>query len=258
MIICPLDPARAGSDEFVDAWPIVERLQREHYASCWMITQPSHAALAGEIAAKLTGAQTPQLEPSIVRAIALHDAGWGAPDAQAIMHSRARPAQAPKSFLQTAVDEFLAAWVQSIEISLKQSPIGGYMVSRHFWRLAEHHLAHGNSGEPGRRKIQRFAQSESARQKKLLSQTGKTAGELEVLTDVLQFCDLISLYICSGAQQPVQLPEYFGVRPRLKVEGAVYRLEPALVESGSQFSVAALRFPVIKGESSREIQVKID
>jgi Protein of unknown function (DUF3891) len=281
MILRPLDLPPAGSDQFVDAWPVVEHLQRQSYQSCWMITQPSHAALSGEIAARLISPkapperdsvlpatakaapkpspQIPKLDPSLIRAIALHDAGWGQPDAEIIMRSRGRDREPPKSFLQTEITEFLPAWTQSIEIAQKESPTGGFMVSRHFWRLAEHRLAHASDPQPAQKKLRAFLSNESARQKKL---TAKNAGtpeeyELERLTDLLQFCDLLSLYICSGAQQRVRLPEYFGVTTTLVVDGTTYRLDPPLVEPGTKFSVAALRYPTTKAESARELHLVI-
>ena len=87
MILRPLEPEATNppnSDAFVPAWPVVERLQKRHYESCWMITQPSHAALAGQLAGSLASQagnpELPQLSPDLIRAIAMHDAGWGMPD----------------------------------------------------------------------------------------------------------------------------------------------------------------------------------
>jgi hypothetical protein len=123
MIIRPLDPlAQAASEaEFIPAWRAVERLQRTPCESCWMITQPSHAALAGDIAAALFDPRIPKLEADMVRAIALHDAGWGMPDAQAVMRSRADHQNAPRSFLELSVHEFLVAWTQSIAVAISAS-----------------------------------------------------------------------------------------------------------------------------------------
>ena len=66
MILRPLDPTTAAvvqeasleqpastEKQFAPAWQIVEQVQRATYETCWIITQPSHAALAGDIAAKL-------------------------------------------------------------------------------------------------------------------------------------------------------------------------------------------------------------
>jgi Protein of unknown function (DUF3891) len=257
MILRPPEPPPATTGEFVSPWPVIERLQKQHYKSCWMITQPSHAALAGDIAARLRDPQIPKLDADLIRAIALHDAGWGMPDAQAIMRSRSDQRDTPKSFLETEVAEFLAAWSQSIDVVQPVSPAGGYMVSRHFWRLAEHRMAHGNDAESDRRKLKTFLDHESQRQKKLAAKQNRSIDKLERLTDLLQFCDLLSLYICSGARDNAQFPEYFGFEARLRVEPEGYKLGPPLLENGSPFRVAALRHPAIKEESSREIVLKI-
>jgi Protein of unknown function (DUF3891) len=256
MILRPLDPTPASYQEWVSAWPVVERLQRQKYESCWMITQPSHAALAGELAARLNAPQIPKLEAELVRAIALHDAGWGMPDAQAVMRSRSSHGDCPKSFLEVGATEFVDAWTQSIEISQPGSPASGYIVSRHFWRLAEHRLERGDDSENDRKRIQSFLNLETARQKRLASKQTRNTGDLELLTDVLQFCDLLSLYICSGARDQVQFPEYFGIAARLSLVEESYKLDPPLIASGPPFSVAQLRHPATK-ISSQEIRVRL-
>jgi hypothetical protein len=259
MILRPLDSlAQPGSEtELIPAWRAVERLQRTPCESCWMITQPSHAALAGDIAAALCDPRIPKLEADLVRAIALHDAGWGMPDAQAVMRSRAAQQNAPKSFLEVSVPEFLVAWTQSIEVALSASPAGGYMVSRHFWRLAEHRVNTAEDRQTDRKRLQDFLGFETERQRKLSAKQNRSSNELEALADVLQFCDLISLYLCSGAQEKVEFPEYFGARVKLTPASNGFRLDPPIIPAGTQFSVAALRHPAIKGESGRQISFQV-
>jgi len=255
MILRPLDPMPSTGAEFLPAWSVVERTQREIQDSCWMITQPSHAALAGEFAAKLTGVDLPTLDAQIIRAIALHDAGWGVPDAQAIMQSRSVRQGCPKSFIACGVGEFVNAWEKSIDVAESASPAGGYIVSRHFVRIAEQSAARLSESE---REVEaRFMQSESARQAKLAAKQKYSAKELEALTDVLQFCDLFSLYVCCGAQQNVEFPEYFGIKARLTVQPDSYTLDPILIEPGTEFAVAALRHPVTQEASGREITITI-
>lgn len=255
MILRPLDSVPATSTEFVPAWSVVERTQREIHDSCWMITQPSHAALAGEFAAKLTGVDLPPLDAQIIRAIALHDAGWGLPDAQAIMQSRSVRQDSPRSFIACGVGEFVNAWEKSIDVAESVSPAGGYIVSRHFVRIAQQSASRISESE---REVEaRFMQNESARQAKLAAKQKYTAKELEALTDVLQFCDLLSLYVCCGAQQNVELPEYFGIKARLCVQPDSYTLDPILIEPGTEFAVAALRHPATRETSGKEIEVKI-
>jgi hypothetical protein len=257
MVLRSLEPLQPSSEEFVPAWNAVMRLQKQHYTECWMITQPSHAALAGQIAAKLSSARLPELGPELVQAIGLHDAGWGMPDAQAIMRSRSVAGDRPKSFLEMSVPEFLSAWKQSIEIAQAGSTIGGYMVSRHFWRLADHWLKTNSSDSEDRALMKKFVDQESKRQARLAEKETRTAQQLEALTDVLQLCDLLSLYFCCGAAENVEFPEFCGVRIRVTASSDGYHLEPALTESGSQFNVAALRHPTSRGKSGQEIEVRI-
>src|SRR3954469_17803846 len=79
----------------------------------WLITQPSHSALSGEIAAKLRPEIFGAFDESTIRAIALHDAGWGASDSGQIKASRdlkAKTNQAVFSFLGVAPRVAVAAW----------------------------------------------------------------------------------------------------------------------------------------------------
>lgn len=257
MILRPLEPPPAANREFLPAWSVVERLQRQKYHGCWMVTQPSHAALSGELAARICSTQIPRLDEGLVRAIALHDAGWGVPDAQAIMQSRSVISAPPKSFIECSVNEFLFAWEKSIDVAASASPAGGYIVSRHFHRLAEQRLAHSADDDSDREKLYRFAEEESRRQDQLASNQEHSQAELELLTDVLQFCDLLSLYICSGARNDAEFPEYCGIKVRLTVEEENYTLDPAVIEPGAKFTIAALRHPTTRSVSGQQITLSI-
>ena len=257
MVLRPLEPPQRNAENFVPAWDAVMRLQKQHYSECWMITQPSHAALSGQIAARLSAPQLPELEPDLVRAIGLHDSGWGMPDAQAIMHSRSIAEGRPRSFLEMSVPEFLAAWKQSIEIAQAGSLIGGYVVSRHFWRLANHWLKTNSSDSADCAAMKGFIEQESKRQSRLAQKDGQSADQLEALTDVLQFCDLLSLYFCCGAAENVEFPEFCGLKTRVTISTDGYHLEHALIEPGSHFRVAALRHPATKEKSGEEIEIRI-
>ena len=272
MVLRPLETPAAASQEFLPAWPVVERIQRKKHESCWLITQPSHAALAGELAANISAPQFPTPEVPILQAIALHDAGWGIPDAQAIMRSRSVQQQAPESFIATPVAQFVAAWEKSIETCQHISPAGGYIVSRHFWRLADHRVK-SSEGEskPDRQKLERFLKNEDQRQKKLAARQELSIEQLEQLTGLLQFCDLLSLYLCCGAAENVVFPEYFGIQMKAQTKihhgetetqrmqaAESYAFDPPIIKSRSEFAFAALRHPASKGESNREIRIKIE
>ena len=257
MILRPLYPDAPANDRWLPAWQVVERLQRQKYESCWMITQPSHAVLAGGLAARFQAPQLPRLDADLIRAIALHDAGWGIPDAQAITRSRAPRPQPPRSFLETGIEEFLDAWTQSIQVAQSAGAAGAYIVSRHFQRLAEHRIGAAADTDRDRKRLQTFVAHESQRQKRLAAKQDRSAEELESLTDVLQFCDLLSLYICSGARESVEFPECLGFTLRLSTEDAGYRLDPPLIGQSAKFTVAALRYPETKEVSSTAIEVSL-
>jgi hypothetical protein len=254
MILRPLDTPPASSPDFLPAWPIIEHIEKQKYASCWLITQPSHAALAGELAAECTFPQLPPVTPEILKAISLHDYGWSMFDAQAIQHSRSNPSFHPRSFIAIPVAQFLTAWQESIKMAQTVSPAGGFIVSRHFYRLAG--PAIGSEDDPEDRKaLQLFLNNEDQRQKKLAAADSLPLEQLEALTDLLQFCDLLSLYICCGAQQNVILPQFLGTEVRITCKGEELKLDPPVVKPGSQFAVAALRHPAVKGSSGQQIEI---
>jgi Protein of unknown function (DUF3891) len=257
MILRPLQLPAAPLPSYVPAWPVVEKLQRETHDGCWMITQPSHAALAGEIASTLTGPGFPKLDDALIRAIALHDAGWGTTDAQAITRSRAARPVAPRSFLAMEVAEILEAWTQSIQIAQSVGPAGGFIVSRHFHRIADRRLAAGEDTTTDRKKIEQFLAHETQRQKGLAARQELSAEELESLTDVLQLCDLLSLYFCCGAREYVEFPECCGVRLRARPDVEGYKFDPPVIEAGTHFMIAALLFPRSQEKSSEELTISI-
>jgi hypothetical protein len=258
MILRPLHPLPPVSKQPVSAWEAVLHAQTRTYEDCWMITQPSHAVLAGELAATISAPQFPVLDAPLLQAISLHDAGWGIPDAQAIMKSRAVHPHAPPSFVAASVEQFVEAWTKSIDICEPISPAGGYIVSRHFWRLGQERLhSMPEENRQDRRPLDSFLKNETRRQKKLATAAAPGADLLEQLTDLLQICDLLSLYICSGASESVIFPEYFGVQLRVSNQDECYKFDPPVLRSGAELAVAALRYPTRKEESSREIKIKI-
>lgn len=259
MILRPLHPLPPVSRGAVPAWEAVLHAQTRKYEHCWMITQPSHAVLAGELAANITAPQFPAPDAQILQAISLHDAGWGIPDAQAIMKSRAVHPQSPPSFVDASVPQFVEAWTQSIDTCEPISPAGGYIVSRHFCRLGQERFnSMPEENRQDRRTLESFLKAEARRQKKLAGSQSLGVEQLERLTDLLQFCDLLSLYISSGASESAIFPECFGVRLQASNDDENYKFDPPVLRSGTQLAIAALRYPATKAESSREIRVRIE
>ena len=261
MVLYPLPPDQnsasqsSASGDMVGAWEAVERKQKQAAEEWWLVAQPDHAALSGDIAASLRFPSMPRLDDQVVRAISLHDSGWARFDGgeRGTGHDLEVSLRDPKlghrgrplSFPEMTPAEFLQAWTESIERAQQAVAVGGAMVSQHFSRLAESRLrSHADAGED-RRQLQSFVAQEEQRQKHLLRQERVSADDLAILTDVLQFCDLLSLYLCCGAQENVEFPQQFdGIPLRLRREGELCRLDPPVLSDGLSLGVTARRYPL--------------
>ena len=126
-------------------------------------------------------------------------------------------------------------------------------MSRHFYRLAQNMLASCNRQD--REKLESFLSNEERRQKKLTLLQPLGHQDLELLTDLLQFCDLLSLYICSGAQENVIFPEYFSTQLRIINRPDGLELDPQWISPG-KFSFAALLHPMTKEVQGKKIEVQ--
>jgi len=201
MILRPETSPRS-TDEVQPAWNVVETTQRTASEPA-LITQPDHARLAGALAAGLDPKRFARLDESIVSAIAVHDEGW-APFDDAML----RGVCPVHSFHDAAVSDFVTAWLASIDAAENVSACGGIIVSSHFARLAGARLAaDGGDTKEDRATLERFLAEEATRRERLHDLQKCGVADLETLTDVLQFCDLLSLYLCCGAEQPVEFPQ---------------------------------------------------
>ena len=229
----------------VPVWDAIFPTQETCVPEYWLITQSDHAALSGAIAAALGPPLLSQLSPDVVQGISHHDDGWAPFDAQVTLTNGR-----PLSFLDFLPKDFLRAWNGSIARAEKLAPIAGAIVSGHFWRLGRNRLEWGIDSAEDRELLADFLESEQARQRRLLD--GHSREEFEFLTDVLQFCDVLSLYLCCGATQDVEFSQRFGARPiRLRREAArspdqavVCHFEPSpFAAGGVDLAVMARRYP---------------
>lgn len=239
MVLFPIVEPAGSNSEPVSPWKIVEARQKQPATEWWLIPQPAHAALSGEMAGALREDLFGPIDATVARCIALHDAGWSMDDAQQIERLRANSGEKPESFIEAAPPRFLRAWTGSIETAQKFSPIGGYLVSRHFERISQREDA------KNQRQLENFRKTEQARQKKLGASLLRNETELEKLVDALQFCDLFSLYLCCGARESVRF-----TKPAVTVSrsGEEYRLDPSPFRGPQQFSFSVLRHPAQGGE----------
>jgi hypothetical protein len=200
---------------------------------CWLITQDDHAKLAGDIAARLA---TPP-EPAAVRAIAVHDAGW-------VLLDQIPPQdEPPVSFFYVAPRDAVQAWRGSIEGAARGSALGGLMVSGHFLRLAADRLRSGADAAEDAAALRSFLDHEPARQERLRRTERRQPEAIERLVDLLQFCDLVSLYLCCGTDAPAEFPQLEsrgGMMIRKANEG--FALEPSPFRAPVTLSVSAYRY----------------
>ncbi|MBZ5720528.1 MAG: DUF3891 family protein [Acidobacteriia bacterium] len=248
MILYPLNsvadatsPGHGPDHDAISAWEAIECSQRQPATAWWLIAQPDHAALAGDLAGYASSPCLPTLDEDVLQAIRLHDEGWnlfdrGTPEAD----YRGRPL----SFFDVTPPDFVRAWLGSIERAQQVAPISGIMVSEHFCRIAQFRLQTKPDTPEYLRIIHEFLVTESERQRQLSQQQRRSPEEIRVLVDVLQLCDLISLYLCCGSPAAVAFPQQFhGQSFRAHREGELCRTEPPLFGRGASLSVAARRFP---------------
>ena len=260
MILYPMSPARCASSEIIPAWNAIAATQMQNASAWWLIAQPDHAALAGELASLFATTDFPRLEDDIVRAIALHDAGWVRYDGGGAAGGGKGDAPPPPrdhngrplSFLQAPVKMFVEAWIASIQCAEeKAGAIGGLMVSGHFRRLAEHRLNSVEDPPEDAARIRAFAKNETRRDAVRLGRQSRSQREVERLVDLLQFCDLLSLYLCCGSRAQIQFPQAIGSRSVvLRRDGELCLLYPSPFREEISLGVLARRDPVARGEPS--------
>lgn len=210
MILHPFSSAPQVSCDPMPAWNAVAATQQQSASAWWLIAQPDHAALAGELAAHFAAPDFPAMDSDVVQAIALHDAGWAKYDGggEAGGGSKGAPPQGqrdssgrPLSFLQAPVNIFVEAWTASIyRAQEKAGVIGGLMVSGHFRRLAEYRQESVEDTPGDSALLHQFLANEAQQDEVRFRRQSRSRPEVERLVGLLQFCDLLSLYLCCGSR----------------------------------------------------------
>ena len=256
MILHP-NPSPAPGNGVVPAWDAVGGAQRTLCAGYLLVHQSDHAHLAGELVQHLVLSGGPTLSDEIVRGIWAHDEGWCDFDSGQ-RKLRATPAKysaqdiainehgKPLSFLDINPGDALQAWRGSIESAEAIAPISGLIVSGHFHRLAEFGLHTKYYSGDDAELMKSFIAQEEQRHERLLRLQSRTADEVGYWTDVLRFCDLLSLVLCCGARDAVEFPEQLGSHHetiRLEPNSGAQELSPAIFDRQTEFVVTAYEFP---------------
>ena len=257
MVLYPLisSPHEGFNGDPVPAWDAIERSQRQPAKAWRLIAQPDHAALAGDLAACASSPLLPKLDEDVLQGIRLHDEGWN-------LFDRCIPEPdgngRPLSFFDFAPKDFVRAWIGSIEKAQTVAPIGGILVSEHFCRIAHFRLQTKDDSPENLGILHRFLANEAERQQRLTRQQHRSAEEIRVLLDVLQLCDLISLYLCCGSQETVIFPQQFrGQGFRASRDSGLCRTEPSLFGRGVSLSVAARTFPAAQDSSPSNLPLLV-
>ena len=241
MILRPLTTPKA-TDKLSPIWDAIFLTQKQPATEWLLITQSDHADLAGEMARRISHPNFPSLDADVVQAIALHDYGWTEVDnpRETEADNRGRPL----SFFEETPGNIFRAWRGSIERACLVAPISGILVSEHFSRIA-HDFAHAANTPPEMVQVlTTFLERERDRQEELRAMQNHSVEEISELVDALQFCDLLSLYVCCGAREAVEFPQKFnGQAIRLRRSHESYCLEPALFGSGASLAIEAYKFP---------------
>ena len=190
MILRPLNaPAEPASenDEARPAWKVFMEREKHVAPPFGIIFQPEHSILAGHLAQSLLPGVFGELPPEVMQAISQHDFGWRKNDEANKTN--------PRPFPDLSTDETLPSWYESIAQAKSIGPLGEVMVSRHFTTL-------GTADESRAE----FVRTETERREKLERNLPYSATDLDRWTGAIGFCDLLSLYLCCGSQQSVELP----------------------------------------------------
>jgi Protein of unknown function (DUF3891) len=257
MILRPETKPAHNDNAFVSAWEAVARAEKTTSAQYHLVRQPDHARVSGEIAQHLAIAGAPPADDDIVRGISLHDEGWAAFDegrerleATSASYSSANVAVdregRPLSFLEIKAGDFLRAWRGSIDSAEAVAPIAALIVSGHFYRLGKFGISMAAYPEDDAQSVREFLASEEQRQCRWLRRQNRGESEVQYWTDVLRFCDLLSLYLCCGSQESVEFPQRIGPNGktiRLQVQDGIFVLTPSPLAKEVEFSVAAHSYP---------------
>lgn len=210
---------------------------QNHVASPYtMLFQAEHARLSGALAAALSPEAFGPLPPAVVEAIGSHDAGWEESDREQL--ERAAIAS-PRPFPALGTEETLPSWERTIGRAFERGELPGILVSRHFGFVG--------STEPDRAE---FLEGERHRREAVEARLSVPEKNLERWTAAMGFCDVLSLYLCSGCRQPAELPFAHPASPQAKDADRVTLFwqgeEPCfskpLIEAGTRFTATGYRF----------------
>ena len=256
MILHP-QVARATIEGYIPAWEAIGRAQQVKSRTYTLFRQPDHAHLAGELVQHVIISGAPPLSDEIAQGLWMHDEGWADFDS-GVRKYQATPTTyssegvalnldgKPLSFMEVRPADAVVAWDLSIEGAEWAAPIAGLIVSGHFHRLAKLGLTTNHYAAEDKPLLKSFVEGEEQRHQRLMRLQTRTEAEVCHWIDVLRFCDLLSLYLCSTSAEAVEFPERLGPRQetiRLRRCMDAQEFSPAILDRETEFVVSAYEFP---------------
>jgi hypothetical protein len=194
MICVTFNPSGSGHSVILDGGQSFADSQNPRNPVLGYISQPSHAALAGQIAAALDDSLFGKIPDAIVEIIGGHDGGWAEFDLAALESASTK---LPLSFLGIPPEIGVAAWRRSITAAERASFLAGALTRKHFFLLAprDRDAVH-----------RQFIEEQTPRVHEEETQLKERLPDQDRFTAALGFCDLMSLHLCSGSNARVRIP----------------------------------------------------
>jgi len=219
MIVAAIGSASEPDRQASALFDAIVRKHQQPAEKYLVVTQPDHARLSGAFAAAIDRNRLPYVTDDVVAAIEMHDIGWLPIDGAA-----PNPILPPydlngrlRSFITTPPAVFIEGWTASIAHAERISPAAGLMVSQHFEALARFRLRRTQDTLDDTAGLHHFLAQESARHIRLKRNADENASA--DLLKLLQFCDVISLYLCCGLEGDHEVAQDFG-HGRVTIAGA--------------------------------------
>lgn len=225
----PATPGRQTS-----AFPAFAAAENNIRPPCAIIFQAEHATLAGLLAGAMLEDVFGTLSPEAIQAAGQHDFGWQASDTrqmEALGHTM------PKPFLALGLDETLDSWHACITHAASVTPLVEVLVSRHFTMLGR--------TDPHRTE---FVRVEDERRSRIEKRLAADPADLDRWTAAIGFCDLLSLYLCSGIRDRVEFPLAHPADPRAS---AAAKITLDWQDDAPRFSR-----PILKAGSEMKLMVR--
>ncbi|MFL6446565.1 MAG: DUF3891 family protein [Bryobacteraceae bacterium] len=157
-----------------------------------IIFQAEHSRVEGLLASALRQEIFGALSPEVIQGIGEHDYGWEKSDRSQLNSVATRE---PLPFPRLSTEETVPSWNQSVAHAHQLGPLQYVIVSRHFTLLG--------GSDPGRAE---FVLRENQERRNVESSLAHDFRDLDRWTAAIGFCDLLSLYLCSGSLQEVKFP----------------------------------------------------